>query len=245
MNSKFSMLSAPLKAAPALTQLLAIGSVALGVAAIIPAAPAQAISLTGGELDFSGKTTGFYTAVNTGTGLAPVLAPSFTFDFNKNISNVAQQASVDFTTGPFASLYPSTPVNSNISAPTGSFLLVGGPALGTFTYKLTNNLDFLFASGVNLHIGAGSTFDGFFSGTGNNTVSFGLNNPVGSYFSDTPNANLESLAFTFSDIRNRTGSYSIAAVSVTVPEPFTIIGSLVGGTAALRMRKKLKATTKV
>jgi hypothetical protein len=30
-----------------------------------------------------------------------------------------------------------------------------------------------------------------------------------------------------------------------VPEPFTIIGSLIGGTAALRMRKKLKSTNKV
>jgi hypothetical protein len=34
----------------------------------------------------------------------------------------------------------------------------------------------------------------------------------------------------------------IAATSV--PEPFTIIGSLVGGTAAFRMRKKLKSTNK-
>jgi hypothetical protein len=30
-----------------------------------------------------------------------------------------------------------------------------------------------------------------------------------------------------------------------VPEPFTVIGTLIGGTAALRMRKKLKATEKV
>jgi hypothetical protein len=38
----------------------------------------------------------------------------------------------------------------------------------------------------------------------------------------------------------------LSSVSATtaVPEPFTIIGTLVGGTAALRMRKKLKSTTK-
>ena len=36
------------------------------------------------------------------------------------------------------------------------------------------------------------------------------------------------------------GAASFGAV-VAVPEPFTIIGTLVGGTAALRMRKKLKA----
>ena len=36
----------------------------------------------------------------------------------------------------------------------------------------------------------------------------------------------------------------IAAGSTAVPEPFTIIGTLVGGTAALRMRKKLKSANK-
>jgi hypothetical protein len=39
---------------------------------------------------------------------------------------------------------------------------------------------------------------------------------------------------------NATGSYP----SASVPEPFTIIGTLVGGTAALRLRKKLKASNK-
>jgi hypothetical protein len=33
--------------------------------------------------------------------------------------------------------------------------------------------------------------------------------------------------------------------ATAVPEPFTIVGTLVGGTAALRMRKKLKATNKL
>jgi hypothetical protein len=33
-------------------------------------------------------------------------------------------------------------------------------------------------------------------------------------------------------------------VATAVPEPFTIIGTLVGGTAALRMRKKLKSASK-
>jgi hypothetical protein len=34
-------------------------------------------------------------------------------------------------------------------------------------------------------------------------------------------------------------------VAAAVPEPFTIIGTLVGGTAALRMRKKLKFTNRL
>ncbi|PSB57342.1 PEP-CTERM sorting domain-containing protein [Chamaesiphon polymorphus] len=39
-----------------------------------------------------------------------------------------------------------------------------------------------------------------------------------------------------------TGSISQAGGATAVPEPFTIIGTLIGGTAALRMRKKLKST---
>jgi hypothetical protein len=40
-----------------------------------------------------------------------------------------------------------------------------------------------------------------------------------------------------------TGSVTPIA-STSVPEPFTIVGTLVGGTAALRMRKKLKSDNK-
>jgi hypothetical protein len=37
---------------------------------------------------------------------------------------------------------------------------------------------------------------------------------------------------------------SVAITPTSVPEPFTIFGTLIGGTAALRMRKKLKSTHK-
>jgi hypothetical protein len=56
----------------------------------------------------------------------------------------------------------------------------------------------------------------------------------------------ESVALTFANLQNssRSGLTSIAtsAGSQAVPEPFTIIGTIVGGTTALRMRKKLKST---
>lgn len=52
-------------------------------------------------------------------------------------------------------------------------------------------------------------------------------------------------------IRNASGGievdhlqYGLASTSTAVPEPFTIIGTLVGGTAALRMRKQLKGAAK-
>jgi hypothetical protein len=40
-------------------------------------------------------------------------------------------------------------------------------------------------------------------------------------------------------------AFSVNTIAAAVPEPFTIVGTLVGGTAALRMRKKLKTSQKV
>ncbi len=40
------------------------------------------------------------------------------------------------------------------------------------------------------------------------------------------------------------GQVTVPGDSQTVPEPFTIVGTLVGGTAAMRIRKKLKVTKK-
>ena len=40
------------------------------------------------------------------------------------------------------------------------------------------------------------------------------------------------------------GAIAPPPTPTAVPEPFTIIGTLIGGTAAFRMRKKLKAVAK-
>jgi hypothetical protein len=42
-----------------------------------------------------------------------------------------------------------------------------------------------------------------------------------------------------------TGPGNISTVSTAVPETFTIVGTLVGGTAAVRLKKKLKSAHKV
>jgi hypothetical protein len=41
------------------------------------------------------------------------------------------------------------------------------------------------------------------------------------------------------------GSASTPIPSTAVPEPFTIVGTMIGGAAALKMRKRLKATNKL
>jgi hypothetical protein len=45
--------------------------------------------------------------------------------------------------------------------------------------------------------------------------------------------------------RIRYADVAIGSVSQQVPEPFTIVGTLIGGAAALRMRKRFKATNKL
>jgi hypothetical protein len=64
------------------------------------------------------------------------------------------------------------------------------------------------------------------------------------FTSDTAITSISFLATSgFTELDNfRFGRANIVATAV--PEPFTIIGTLVGGTAALRMRKKLKSAGK-
>lgn len=77
-----------------------------------------------------------------------------------------------------------------------------------------------------------------------------VNTPVGTYgnlsftsgFSNIAKVTLIETSgaeyFVYDDLSFNSGT------PTSVPEPFTIIGTLVGGTAALRMRKKLKALAK-
>jgi hypothetical protein len=65
------------------------------------------------------------------------------------------------------------------------------------------------------------------------------------------NADIKSIVFNASDdAANSPNDFAINQLSLVtnsttdVPEPFTIIGTIVGGTAAVRMRKKLKSANK-
>ena len=49
----------------------------------------------------------------------------------------------------------------------------------------------------------------------------------------------------FSNSISGVGNVLTANAATTVPEPFTIIGTLIGGTAAVRLRKKLAKSNKV
>lgn len=217
-----------------LTQLLAIGSMAIGAVASIPAAPAQAALLNTGELVFQNGTTNFFEDVN------PVSGDTFNVTFNPG-----SLAFVTGATGAFSTPLPVTPLAYTINpSPQATFTYAGSNGANIFDYTLTSgNLPFSFTNGVNLTVADGSIFRGSFNlATGG--VDFGVINSAGSFFSNSDGSiPAAALAFSFGDISGGSGgSYGIT--SRPVPEPFTIIGTIVGGTAAFRMRKKLSAANK-
>jgi hypothetical protein len=69
-----------------------------------------------------------------------------------------------------------------------------------------------------------------------------LNTGINYFLVSTSFGNNEFGAFTTTI--DGPGNVVTGSGSTSVPEPFTIVGTLVGGTAALRMRKKLKSDNK-
>lgn len=221
-----------------LNQLLAISGLAIGVAASISAAPAQAVLLNNGQLTFSGGTSDFFSQV------APAAGDTFSVTFNPDSAAFVPTGGA---TGAFSSAFPVTPAIYNLSPSTGNFRFLSSMSPSTFDYELTSSLSlpFSFANGVNLTIAPGSTFRGSFNNI-NSGVNFGILSSVGSFVSNADGSvPIEGLSFGFGEIPNvAVGAYNISVSTTPVPEPFTIIGTIVGGTAAFRMRKKLSSSAK-
>ncbi len=74
-----------------------------------------------------------------------------------------------------------------------------------------------------------------------------LNYPNRQFVGFTSDTAITSMLFQASSLSQNLDNFrfgTAANVSTSVPEPFTVIGTLVGGTVALRMRKKLKSAHK-
>ncbi len=103
----------------------------------------------------------------------------------------------------------------------------------------SNNLDFRYTG-----ILPAGTYQAVIAAFGNNSAGFGTIttpfNGAGDFGVNALGAKRTS-AFAF-DILNVT---TASAASTPVPEPFTIVGTLLGGASALRMRKRFKATNKL
>ncbi|WP_373539578.1 PEP-CTERM sorting domain-containing protein [Chamaesiphon sp.] len=212
--------------------IVAVGTLAMGIAASISATPAQAVVFTTGQLSVLGRTADFFENLNAGSG--------FSINFNTN-------ASVDTLGAPvgsdLASLFNG---NLGVAPTTGNFEYVSGSG-DNLQYQLSNNLTFDFANNISYTINSGSTFQSLFNNT-TQGVQFGITNGTG-FFTDRTNGDTTTAltnTFTVSDLPlvagANGGNYSILASPVAatpIPEPFTIIGTIIGGIAAFRMRKKL------
>ncbi len=206
-------------------KVFAIGTLAIGAVAGLSAAPAGAVTFTGGEFDFGVFTTSF------GSGVSTVPGNTVSIGFNPNGTTNIFTAS-----GNFAPLFPNPTIG--VTPSTANFAYVSGS-----NYSLTNDLVFAFGNGVNLTLGQNNIFSA--SGVGTNSVSLSLVAPItNSFFSSggdiTP---VPTFALTLTDSGLPSRGVYVGQVSPTaVPEPFTVIGTLIGGTAAFRLRKKLLAS---
>jgi hypothetical protein len=211
-------------------KVVAAGSLAVvGATAIIPAGAAQAISFNTGELDFGVFTSPF--AAN----VAPIAGNFFDVTFDPGGA-----ASIFTATGSFSPTFTSgTTIGSN--SPTVRFTNTGG---NNYTLNQDLVLNFSAATPTSFTLRQNSTFieTEIFNGS-NIRIGSGLQLAIdaGSFFTNGGiNTTIPTLSFSFNDTGVPTGGLFIAqATPTSVPEPFSVIGTIVGGTAAFRMRKKL------
>jgi hypothetical protein len=203
-------------------KIAALSTLAMGAAATISAAPASAVVITSGVLSFNdgavnqtGSIPGGFTALLNGGGFA-----------------ILTEAS-----GGFATLFPALNPPKAVTPDTVALTYNGGNS-----YTSTDSLVFDFGTAGRLTIASGNLFTSVAASQPSATT-FSLVGTAGTYTttdSAVTSLNINNLDFTVENTSGRTvGSYSISASAAAVPEPFTIIGTIVGGTAAFRMKKKL------
>ena len=223
-------------------KIAVVSSLAIGSVATICATPAQAVVVTGSVSFNDGALNVFGTIPSTpGPG-------SFIAGFNNN--NVAI---ISRSTGSLGDLFPT---GSKFVATSSLGLSYSSGS----NYITTNDLIFDFGNDVGkLTIARNALFSASPNAAGTHS-NFAYQGTAATFINGMDSTPLSLTSFNF-DVDNISstssnpvnsspnGSYSLVASVVTpttaVPEPFTIIGTLVGGTAAIRTRKKLKAAAKV
>jgi hypothetical protein len=119
---------------------------------------------------------------------------------------------------------------------------VGAQIMADYYGRFTGSIE-AFDS-FNNSLGLFSNLSGVSNGDADNSAVF--------WGISSTNSDIKSIVFNASDdFGDGPNDFTINQLSLVtanttaVPEPFTIVGTLIGGTAALRMRKKLKSTSKV
>ena len=199
------------------------------------------IALIGSILGFSfiGVNLAQAASLNNSTGISnPGTTITFSeFSLTRNTALTNQYSSLGVT---FTGLFydPEKSAAPNIDPPNaGNFSPVTNPFLISFA-QLQSGAAFSLISQL-----VSTTFEALFE----NTVVDSFNSETNS---TDPNNFYGFTGVTFDSIRVTVGNndsalidniqFNSASTSTAVPEPFTIIGTIIGGTAAIRIRKKLK-----
>jgi hypothetical protein len=118
---------------------------------------------------------------------------------------------------------------SNANDTITAFLPSGVTAVGSDIMSFSN-----YASPFNITLSTGETF---------NVNS--LNYPDRQFVGFTSDTDIASISFQATNGTTELDNFRFGtANAAAVPEPFTVIGTLIGGTAAFRMRRKLKSARK-
>jgi hypothetical protein len=194
---------------------------------IVSVNPAQAASLVNGSGISNLGTTITFDEIPLANGIA--------------LTNQYSSLGVTFT-GLFYNPFPNPFPNIN------------PPSAGNFPDELLNSINpFVISFAQSQSAAAFSLATGF---AGTSTFEALLNGTVVDSFSSATDFRIANNFYgftgvTFDAIRVSAGGPTLidniqftSATAQNVPEPFTIIGTLVGGTAAVRMRKKLKSVNK-
>jgi hypothetical protein len=209
------------QSAPASAATFSSGSIFVDALLNSPATPIQSFTVSG-NFDQAGDTVTI-----TGNNFA-------TLDREGYNVNAAGVLVTPNTSGPIGGTFIAP---GGATLPGGNFgaLLLGNGTLGykqVFPANTANGLNSSSPSqALTTTVNVSSLFpSGITSGT---VLQFLVNDTV---FGDNSNGFTASATFT--------NSVVVPPTSTSVPEPFTVIGTLVGGSIAIRMRRKLKLAAK-
>jgi hypothetical protein len=218
-----------------LPKLMTIATIA-GTASISIASQAEAITLNFEGLQDNERIENFY---NGGTGSQNSTGTNFGVVFTSGATGQIQGVG-----GPQSFTNPPSPSTVMFTTGNNNYLNVADGFISTFSLAYGNSSNqtatIRIFDGLN---GTGNelTFGTLLQNNPSNTIStFNLLNLgfVGTARSVLFDVTANNVAF--DDI-----NLTLANTPTAVPEPLTIFGTIIGGTAAFRIKKKLKATSKV